>query len=105
MPPLLGLLKSRFPAFLDLERLPGSTHCNLATNLSEMEASWSLFIVALFGTEPGGHTALSALHSPRYLREATQDTPEITVSHKGPPLVRPARLPYKSGPLSQGLQM
>lgn len=105
MPPLLGLLKSRFPAFLGLERLPGSTHYNLATNLSDMEASWSLFIVALLGAEPRGHTALSALHSPRYLRETAQDTLEIPGSHKGPPLIRPARLPYKSGPLSQGLQM
>lgn len=30
---------------------------------------------------------------------------EISVSHKGPPLPRPARVPYQRGPLSQGLQV
>lgn len=60
-----------------------------------MEASWSLFIVALLGAEPRGHTALSALHSPRYLRETTQDTLEIPVSHKGPPLVRQPGCPTR----------
>lgn len=76
----------RFWIWRDLRAL---THCDLAINPSEIDASWLLFIVALFGAEPRGHTTL---HNPRYLGEATQDTQEISVSHIGPLLERPAQV-------------
>lgn len=41
--------------------LQALTHCDLAADLVEMDASWLLFIVALFGAEPKGHTQLWGL--------------------------------------------